>query len=79
MRMFKKTLISLSMLILYANNAYATTTGTYVPSGNSGMGKFLLLILAVALVALVLFLGYKLDKNEASQKRKEKIIKKYMY
>ena len=76
MRMFKKTLISLSMLILYANNAYATTTGTYVPSGNSGMGKFLLLILAVALVALVLFLGYKLDKNEASQKRKEKIIKK---
>ena len=39
------------------------------------MSKLILFLVVVCLIALVLFLSYKMDKNEASKKRKEKIIK----
>ena len=74
MKILKKALISLS-IILFNTKAYATTTGTYVPESGSGIGKFFLLLVAIGLVALVLFIGYKMDKNEAQEKRKEKIKK----
>ena len=75
MKILKKALISLSIILLNTTSVYATTTGTYVPESNSGVGKFFLFLLAIGLVALVLFIGYKMDKNEAQEKRKEKIIK----
>lgn len=75
MKILKKALISLSIILLNTTNVYATTTGTYVAETDSGVGKFFLLLVAIGLVALVLFVGYKMDKNEAQEKRKEKIIK----
>lgn len=75
MKILKKALLSLSIILLNATSVYATTTGTYVPESNSGTGKFFLFLIAIGLVALVLFIGYKMDKNEAQEKRKEKIIK----
>lgn len=75
MKILKKALLSLSIILLNTTNVYATTTGTYVPESNSGVGKFFLFLVAIGLVALVLFIGYKMDKNEAQEKRKEKIIK----
>lgn len=75
MKILKKALISLSIILLNTTSVYATTTGTYVPESNSGVGKFFLFLVAIGLVALVLFIGYKMDKNEAQEKRKEKIIK----
>lgn len=76
MKKFKKTVFSLSMILFYANSAYATTTGRYVASeSNANSGKMLMLLVALGLVALVLFIGYKMDKNEAQEKRKEQIIK----
>lgn len=39
------------------------------------MSKLILFFVVVCLIALVLFLSYKMDKNEVSKKRKEKIIK----
>lgn len=76
MKKFKKIVFSLSMILFYANSTYATTTGRYVASDNSASsGKILLLLVALGLVALVLFLGYRMDKNEAQEKRKEQIIK----
>ncbi len=75
MKILKKALISLSIILLNTTRTYATTTGTYVPESDSGIGKFLLFLIAIGLVALVLFIGYKLDKNEVQEKRKEKILK----
>lgn len=76
MRMLKKALFSLSMILFYANNAYATTTGVYVATETTNSGKTVLLLVAIGLVALVLFIGYKMDKSEAQEKRKEQIIRK---
>lgn len=39
------------------------------------MSKLILFLVVVLLITLVLFLSYKMDKNEISKKRKEKIIK----
>lgn len=75
MKILKKALLSLSIILLNTTRVYATTTGIYVPESNSGVGKFFLFLVAIGLVALVLFIGYKMDKNEAQEKRKEKIIK----
>ena len=75
MKILKKALISLSIILFNATNVYATTKGTYVPESDSGFGKFFLLMLAVSLVALVLFIGYKMHKNEVQEKRKEQIKK----
>lgn len=77
MKKLKKALFSLVMILFYANNAYATTTGTYVASdATADSGKLLLLLVAGFLIAIVLFLGYRMDKNEAQEKRKEQIIEK---
>lgn len=75
MKILKKALLSLSIILLNTTSVYATTTGIYVPESNSGVGKFFLFLVAIGLVVLVLFIGYKMDKNEAQEKRKEKIIK----
>ena len=75
MKILKKALLIFYMLLLGANNAYASTNSTYVENESSGFGKFVLLVIAFALVGLVLLLGYKMDKSELAQKRKDKIIK----
>ena len=75
MKILKKALISLSIILFNTTKAYATTAETYVAETGSGIGKFFLFLVAIGLVALVLFIGYKMDKNEAQEKRKEKIRK----
>lgn len=75
MKLFKRTLLVFNMLLLYANSTFATT-GAEPVEESSFVGKFVLLLITLGLVALVLFLGYKMDKNEAQEKRKERIIKK---
>lgn len=75
---FKKSFMSLILFLMYANNIYATTTGTYtVSEKSSGIGKFFLLLVGVLLVSLVLFVGYVMDKNENTKKEREKFIKKH--
>ena len=75
---FKKSFMSLILFLMYANNIYATTTGTYTVSENgSGIGKIILLLVGVLLVSLVLFAGYVMDKNENTKKEREKFIKKH--
>ena len=76
MKIFKKVLMSAMLFLVYANNIYATIEGTYVANENTSVSKVILLLVGVGLVSLVLFLGYKLDKNEASDERKEKLSKK---
>lgn len=75
MKILKKALISFSIILLNTTKVFATTEASYVSETNSGIGKFLLFIVAIGLISLVLFIGYKMDKNEAQEKRKEKIIK----
>ena len=70
--------MSLILFLMYANNIYATTTGTYTVSENSsGIGKIVLLFIGVLLVSLVLFAGYIMDKNENTKKERERFIKKH--
>lgn len=76
MKIIKKLLISAMLFLIYANNAYATTAGTYVAKENTGVNKIFLLLVGVGLISLVLFLGYKMDKNETSDERKSKTNKK---
>lgn len=67
-------IILICMLFFYTNETYATTKGTYVASESSGIEKFILIGIGIAAVAFVLFIGYKMDKKEESQKRREKFI-----
>ena len=76
MGIVKKTLFSLSIILFYTNNAYATTETLAVADEAASSGKLVLLLVAICLVALVLFLGYRMDKSEAQEKRKEQIIRK---
>ena len=76
MKIIKKVLMTAMLFSIYANNIYATTAGSYVAKENTSVNKVILLLVGVGLVSLVLFLGYKLDKNEASEERKEKFNKK---
>ena len=77
MKQIKKVLLSLSIVLWCANNAYATTTGEYMAASNdTDSGKLILLLIAIGLVAIVLFLGYKLDQSDAQEKRKEQITRK---
>ncbi len=77
MKKIKKVLLSLSIVLWCANNAYATTTGEYMAASNdTDSGKLILLLIAIGLVAIVLFLGYKLDQSDAQEKRKEQITRK---
>ena len=43
MKIIKKSLISAMLFLIYANNAYATTAGTYVAKENTGVNKIVLL------------------------------------
>lgn len=76
MKIIKKVLMTAMLFSIYTNSIYATTTGIYVAKESTGVNKVILLLVGVGLVSLVLFLGYKLDKNEASEERKEKFNKK---
>ena len=77
MKKIKKVLLSLSIVLWCANNEYATTTGEYMAASNdTDSGKLILLLIAIGLVAIVLFLGYKLDQSDAQEKRKEQITRK---
>ena len=76
MKIIKKVLMTAMLFSIYANNIYATTAGSYVAKESTSVNKVILLLVGVGLVSLVLFLGYKLDKNEASEERKEKFNKK---
>ena len=75
MKIIKKVLMTAMLFSIYTNSIYATTTGIYVAKESTGVNKVILLLVGVGLVSLVLFLGYKLDKNEASEERKEKFNK----
>lgn len=72
-RIFLVTLIGL--LLLYSNETYATTEGTYIPEQGSGIEKLILIGVGILAVILVLFIGYKMDKSEENKKRREKFIK----
>lgn len=76
MKIIKKVLMTAMLFSIYTNNIFATTTGSYVAKESTSVNKVILLLVGVGLVSLVLFLGYKLDKNEASEERKEKFNKK---
>ena len=77
MKKIKKVLLSLCIVLWCANNAYATTTGEYMAASNdTDSGKLILVLIAIGLVAIVLFLGYKLDQSDAQEKRKEQITRK---
>lgn len=77
MKVIKKVLMTAMLFSLYTINIYATEAGEVVAqSGGSSIGKVILLLVGVGLVSLVLFLGYKMDKTEASDERKEKLSKK---
>lgn len=69
--MFKKTLFSLTTMLCLKNCVYATTTGTYVPSEPIELEKVILILISIGLVALILFVGYKIDEKEAQEKVKE--------
>lgn len=71
-RIFLATLVTI--LLFYSNKVYATTEGTYVPDTGSGIEKFILIVIGISAVALVLFIGYKMDKKEENKKRREKFI-----
>lgn len=71
-RVFLATLIII--LLSYSNEALATAEGTYVPDSGSGIEKIILIIIGISAVALVLFIGYKMDKKEETKKRREKFI-----
>lgn len=71
-RIFLATLIII--LLSYSNEALATAEGTYVPDSGSGIEKIILIIIGISAVALVLFIGYKMDKKEETKKRREKFI-----
>lgn len=75
MKKIKKLFFSLTLFGLYANIANATTKGTYVVSDNNNTGKELLVFIGIVLVALIIFIGYKLDKKDELKKRKEKYNK----
>ena len=76
MKKITKKFLFIFILLFYSNNTYATTNGSYSVenTGISIVGKIVLFLIAIILIALVLFLSYKMDKNEMSNKRKEKII-----
>lgn len=76
MKKIKKVLLSLSIVLWCANNAYATTGEYMAASNDTDSGKLILLLIAIGLVAIVLFLGYKLDQSDAQEKRKEQITRK---
>ena len=73
MKKIKKSFMIITLLLFYSNNTYATTTGTYTVNEGSVFGKFMLFVVAAILIGLVLFLSYKMDKDEASKERKERI------
>ena len=75
MKKLKKSLISLILFLFYTNNIYATTTGTYTVEKSHSFQKILILIVGIGLISLVLFCAYKMDKNEATKKRRQKFIK----
>ncbi len=70
MKMFKKFLFILSTIILYANNTFAATNGTYVARNSSEIGKVFFFLVSIALIVLVLFLNYKADEKELSEENK---------
>lgn len=75
MKKAKKFLLSLIVFICCASSSFATTTGTYVASQSNDVGKAILILIGILLIALVIFLGYKLDQKEEDQKRREKFIR----
>lgn len=75
LRIFLVMLIS--MLLFYSNEVCATTQGTYVPTQSSWLEKVILIGIGAGSVLLVLFIGYKLDRREENDKRRETFFKKY--
>lgn len=75
MKKFAKSLLSTALFLTYASKTYATEN---ITESNSGIGKIALLGIGVILIALVLFIGYKLDSADNSDEvkpKKEKIKK----
>ncbi len=75
MKKIKKLFFSLILFLFYTNITNATTKGTYVVS-EKNTGKELLVFVGIVLIALIIFLGYKLDKKDEIKKKREKYNKK---
>ena len=76
MKKLRVFLISIiSIILLFTNNSYATTQGSYVASTSIGTEKIILVGIGIIAIILVLFIGYKMDKNEENKRRREKFIK----
>lgn len=74
MKKIKKSFMIIALLLFYSNNTYATTSGTYTVNEGSAFGKIILFLIAAGLIGIVLFISYKMDKNESLIKRKERIL-----
>lgn len=74
MKKIKKLFFSLILFLFYANITNATTKGTYVVKENN-TGKELLVGIGVALIVLVIILGYQLDKKDEIKKRRKRYDK----
>lgn len=74
MKKIKKLFFSLILFLFYANITNATTKGTYVVS-EKNTGKELLVFIGIVLIALIIFLGYTLDKKDEIKKKREKYNK----
>ena len=76
MKKIKQSFIITILLLFYSNSTYATTNEAYTVNDGTGFGKFMLFLIATILIGLVLFLSYKMDKNEELENRKERITGK---
>ena len=80
-----KTSLTLSVagLLLLSNNCFAAAAGTS-SGGTTNITKYIAIGVAVLIVILLLFLGYKMDSKDSEQidysrkksKKKEKNVKK---
>ena len=75
MKKIKNALLIFIFFLIQSSNCLATTPETYNVSSAGGSSKFLFLLIGLILVGLVLFVGYKMDNIEETQKRKRKYNK----
>ena len=77
MRKIKIALLSLGILPSLTNRVYATTAMVPYQDVSVDFSKIILLAVTALLVGLILFLGYKMDKNESQEQRKESVTKRH--
>lgn len=75
MKKLKNLIIIFILFIIHANISYGTVAEKYTVSKAKNNGKMLFLLIGLALICMVLFLGYKMDKMEETIDRKKKYKK----